>query len=104
MDKAERFSISKLFKGLKFWEGESMGKIIFIIIISSFVIAISLGLYHKITQRTTSTTIGNVEAGGKVIVNEPLKERLWETNLNIGYGEFDDNPIWLGWGGFKKKW
>lgn len=86
---AERFDVGKLISGFNPFRGKNFGKIIFVMVIASFVIALALGVYHKLTQETTSMTIGNVESGGTVIVNEPLDEKLNYIGAG-GFGNQDE--------------
>lgn len=80
------FDVGKLIRGFNIFNGEALGKMIFYGIIAAIVAAVSLGLYHKITQTTESQTaehITNVEVGKEESAAFFLGIKLGDLKLGV---------------------
>ncbi len=74
------FDIKKFFSGFNVFQGEQLGKILFI----GILITLGLAIYHQITRTTQHTDIV-VKKGSTmtVIQNPPQKEKNWGIGANI---------------------
>lgn len=57
------FNLSKFLSGFAIWQGEKLGKILFVMVICVFTMASAFGIYHKLTQKSTenNTVIPNAQ-------------------------------------------
>ena len=85
------FSFLKFVNGFALWKGEALGKFLYF----ALIVAVSLGLYHKITQKATSIVAG---PGSTINVDEGNEKSLF-TEIYVGATTAEEVE-----GGFRVGW
>ena len=78
------FNLTKFVGGFNIFSGPVQGKLIYYGVIFSIVAAVSLGIYHKLTQTTYAANYKNQIKAEQVVVDQKVIYPTPEDNLFLG--------------------